>query len=91
VACRVQAKEGELLLLPGKGLGSIIGARKWKKTYVIVKDGFLERCQAKVSSTCTHARTHARTHNFRSSLAWALTLSRIINSLRERRQSCECR
>jgi hypothetical protein len=42
-----QAKEGELMMLPGKGLGSIIGGRKWKKAYVIVKDGFLERCEAK--------------------------------------------
>lgn len=41
------AKEGELMMLPGKGLGSIIGGRKWKKAYVIVKDGFLERCEAK--------------------------------------------
>lgn len=41
------AKEGELMMLPGKGLGSIIGGRKWKKAYVIVKDGFIERCEAK--------------------------------------------
>jgi hypothetical protein len=48
-----QAKEGELMMLPGKGLGSIIGGRKWKKAYVIVKDGFIERCEAKVTSSLT--------------------------------------